>query len=783
MEHDSRKIRRLYGFAIGAILFAGLAAATNSRADSLQAMVEGDWKAQETRLHRTAGSPQSIREALRRARLLLDDLHSRADAPDLSAESAALESARTKSQQVDALDADARLHLYQQIRGATRAAALKNPLLADRPLVFMKRKRFVCQMLHEYVAYFNQYSGQWGGGVFILEEPGRSLKTRDLTTDRLPSGCYTSLALSSDGKTVYFAFAEWTGKKPEFASAEQRYFHIYAFNLGDGKVRQLTDGPFDDTDPCPLPDGGIAFISTRRGGYTRCNNPWEPIAVYTLHRMDADGKNLRALSFHETNEWHPSVLHDGRIAYCRWDYVDRSAANYHGIWATNPDGSNPEALFGNYTSRISACYQPYAIPGSQRILFVAGAHHADVGGCLVLLDPARAALDAKTGRDRFDALEILTPEIRFPEGDEADGGWSKGYFHAPRPLSENYYLVGFDYGQVPGMGSGAQRDATGIYYFDRFGNLELLYRDKSIASTYPIPLASRPTAPIVASSLDPALGDEGELMLTDVTRSHFPLPADRPIRSLRIFQALPKTTPAANEPRLGYANAESARMLLGSVPVDSDGSAYFRVPARRPLYFQAVDADGHAVQSMRSITYLQPGERRSCVGCHEAKGSAAPRRTPAALARGPSAIAAGPEGTRPFCYPRLVQPVLDQHCTRCHDGTSGAGKSRLVLTGSPDGQFTRSYNSLRPFVRWYEWGGESIAGPVTRPAHMGADESRLTAILADVTHRGELKFTADDRQRLNIWLDGNAPFYGTYDQGPLRQQQQAGTAVPPPAVQ
>jgi hypothetical protein len=471
MVHLNPKVEWWYMGAVGALaLLAGLMMAIPARADALQTMVEADWAAQEVRLQRAVGSPESIQEALRRARLLLSDLSGRANAPGLSAESAALKPLLAMAQHAGDLDADARLHLYRQIRWATRAMALKNPLLTDRPLVFMKRKRFACQMLHEYIAYFNQYSGQCGGGVFVLEESGRSLKARDLTGGRLPLGCYTSLAISNDARMVYFAFAEWNRKKPVFGSSDQRYYHVYALDLVGGQLRQLTDGPYDDTDPCPLPDGGIAFVSTRRGGYTRCNNAWEPIAVYTLHRMDADGKEIHALSFHETNEWHPSVMHDGRIVYCRWDYVDRSAANYHGLWATNPDGSNPVALFGNYTSRISACFQPYPIPGSQRILFVAGAHHADVGGSLVLLDPSRAALDRETGHDRFDALEVLTPEIRFPEGDQADGGWSGSYFNAPSPLSENYYLVGFGYGPVPGMGSGSQRDTTGIYYFDRFGN-------------------------------------------------------------------------------------------------------------------------------------------------------------------------------------------------------------------------------------------------------------------------------------------------------------------------
>jgi hypothetical protein len=750
-------------------------------ADALRAMVQADWADQEARAGRRPGSPQSIREALRRTGLLLADLRARADAPDLAAEADALDRLRAEADGADRLAADARLRLYRQVRTLCREAALKNPLFAGRPLVFMKRTRFACQMLHEYIAYFNQYSGRFGGGVFLLEEPGRSLKTRDLVGGRLPPGCYTSLALSDDARTVYFAFAERTDEKPEFGSAGQRFYHVFSLDVAGGALRRLTDGPFDDTDPCPLPDGRIALLSTRRGGFTRCNNAWEPIAVYTLHRMDADGRNLRALSFHETNEWHPTVLHDGRIAYCRWDYVDRSAANYHGIWATNPDGSDAVALFGSYTTRISACFQPYAVPGSKRILFVAGAHHADVGGCLVLLDPSRASLDGQNGHDRFDALEVLTPEICFPEGTEKDGGWPKTYFHAPRPLSENYYLTGFSRDPLPRMG-GSEDDTTGIYYFDRFGNLDLLYRDKKIASTYPIPLIAHPAAPVVPSTLDPALGDEAELVLTDVSKSHLALPQDRPVRSLRIFQALPKTTPTANEPRIGHANAEGARMLLGTVPVEPDGSAWFRVPARKPLYFQAVDAQGRAVQGMRSVVYLQPGERRACVGCHEPRGASPSRHTVVALARGPSTIVPGPDGTRPFCYPRLVQPVLDRHCVHCHDGTKGAGRSALVFTGAAEGPFSRSYNSLRPYLRWYEWGGNSISGAVTSPGRLGADESRLTAILADPTHARSVKMPPDDRQRLLVWLDGNVPFYGVYDKEQQRRQQ-AGLPVEPPEVQ
>jgi hypothetical protein len=742
--------------------------------------VEADWKAQEKRAGRTPESPEAVGAALKRAGRLLADLRTMANAPDLKVETGTLDRLRAESATADSLAPAERLALYRKVRGYTRELALKNPLLGSKPLVFMKRRRFICQMLHEYLGYYCDYGDVAGGGVYVLERPGRSMATRDLVGGRLPRGNYATLAVSYDAQTVYFAFAERAPTKPDFYSTDRRFFRLYAMDADGAHLRQLTDAPHDDFDPCPLPDGGLAFMSTRRGGFVRCNNPWEPLPSYTLHRMDGSRESIRTLSFHETSEWHPAVLNDGRIVYTRWDYVDRSAANFHGLWISNPDGTNPMSLFGNYTMRINACFQPRAIPGSHRVIFVAGAHHADVGGSLVIVDPRLVDLDPNNGEDGFESIEVLTPEVCFPEAP----GWPSSYFHSPWPLSENYFLVSFSFDPLPGMGPRVNEDTqTGIYLMDRFGNLDLLYREPGVSCMYPVPLAPRPVPPVLPSNLNPALGDEGEFFVRDIRRSHFPLPESRPIHALRVFQVLPKThTHIVNQPRIGYANAESARMLLGTVPVEADGSAYFRAPARKPLYFQAVDADGRAVQSMRTITYLQPGERRGCVGCHEPRGTTNLDGRSIALSRPPSRIRPGPDGTRPWSYPRLVQPVLDRRCVSCHDGSTGDGKNLLDLTGKEAGQFTQSYESLRPFVRWYEWGGKTISPIITRPGRIGADKSALTRILGDETHAEAAKLTDAERRRITLWLDGNAPFYGVYTDAE-RIAQKRGEAVPPPAVQ
>ncbi len=766
-----------YGICIATlVIILGVA---NARADQaavnaeMRLAVEQDWARQEARLGRDASSAAAFWELLNRGQRLFEDLA--ADASALEQ----LQNFADVAANFNAMKPVKRRALYRQLRWLIRDKALENPLLGNAPLLFMERRRFICQMLHEYLGYYYDYGDIEGGGVYLLEQPGKSMATRDLIEGRLPRGNYTTLALSYDAATIYFAFAPRAAEKPDFYSPERRCFHLYAMDIDGGNLRPLTEGPNDDFDPCPLPDGGVAFMSSRRGGFTRCNNPWEPLPAHTLHRLEPDG-SVRLLSPHETSEWHPRVLQDGRIAYIRWDYVDRSAAHFHGIWVSNPDGTNVRQLFGNYTQRINAFYQPHPIPGSHRIAFIAGAHHANVGGSLVLLDPSRAALDPVSGEDDFAALEPLTPEVCFPE---APSDWPDSYFHSPFPLSENYFLISFSFDPLPGMSAHTKEDTeTGLYLYDRFGNLELLYRKPGISSMYPLPVASRPSPPIIPSALDPSLGDMGVFLLANVNDSHFPMPSDRPIRELRVFQLLPKSeTHTANDPRIGYANAECARMLLGVVPVESDGSAHFRAPAGVPLAFQAVDEQGRAVQGMRSAAYLQPGERRGCVGCHESTGQTgniAPGRSIAAT-RAPSELTPGPDGAHPWSFPRLVQPILDRHCARCHDGES---PREPRLAKKPFESFTEAYAALRPFVRWYEWGGESISVITTKPGEMPADMSPLVPVLHDDVHAPELSLTEAEWRTLYLWLDGNASFYGAYSQAE-RLAQFRGEAIPPPVLQ
>ncbi len=654
----------------------------------------------------------------------------------------------------------------------------KNPLAKTGPLLFVKR--VPSSFSHQLTQYYGR-TARPGGGIFVLDAPGRSMQCRQLA--RLPSGSCQHPEVSWDGRRVMFAFCATETAPADWHTGELRYYHLFEMGADGSGLHQLTNGPYDDFSPRYLPNGKILFLSTRRGGFHRCGRG--PCEVYTMAVANADGSEPRVISFHETHEWDPAVLNDGRIIYTRWDYVDRHAVHYQQLWTSRPDGSNVSIFYGNNTLSPVGVWEARPIPGSNRIIATAGAHHAMTAGSIISLDVTR-------GIDGADPITRLTPDALFPESECRVGDrwfaataapirpevpvqqrrWPGHCYRTAFPLSEDYFLAAYSFAPLIGEPHANAANMFGIYLVDRFGNKELIYRDLSIGSLWPTPLRPRQKPPILPSLLEEAEVAEGTFFVQNVNDSWPSLPDSNQtvIRRLRIVQVLPKTTPHSNTPRVGLANASPGKQVLGTVPVEPDGSAYFRAPAGIPLAFQALDEQGMAVQTMRSLTYLQPGEHTACVGCHEHRNHGPDVGTSAlARTRPPSTIAPGPDGAKPFSYPLLVQPVLDRHCVDCHSGADAEGD--VILTDEPAGSFTRSYNALAPWVSYSEWKSTPAANwePMTPPDHFGARASRLTALLRE-GHEG-VSLSDADWERLATWMDVNALFYGTFDPEDQRRQQ------------
>ena len=719
----------------------------------------------------------AAKKHLAAAETLLDDLYDSLGERQATEFSASIETLRAAL--TDCRDARSAETVYAKVRGLKRKIALANPLMNFGKMLFVKR--VPASYSHLVMQYFG-WRARPGGGIFVLENPGRSLECRDLFDGKFAAGNILEPRLSFDAQRLVFSFVDLSaGKtydpyKVHFTDSDDGFYHVWTANIDGSDARQITDGSFDDITPNWLPDGRIVFSSTRRKGCARCfwwgfGLRWH---VYTIHSMNADGSGIQTLSWHDTNEWFPEVSNSGDIVYARWDYIDRDAVTHQNFWAMRPDGTNPRAVWGNATPKPHCTFQAKPIPQSGKYLFTASAHHSITAGPLVLLDPS-------VGVDGQEPLERVTPNLAFPEAESTD---IKEYYESPQPLSEKYYLTSYSPWKLHWEGQEPNREnALGIYLLDRFGNRELIYRDPSVGATNATPIAVRPAPPILASQLPTNPPDSGEMTVTDVYQGLGPNVERGSIKELRIVQIFPKTTRDSDLPPIGMAREENGRAILGTVPVEADGSAHFRVPARAPFCLQAIDANGFAYQTMRSLTYVQPGEKISCTGCHEgretsayaaAQTSASGTRPSAAL-RAASEIAPGELGGRPFSYVETVQPIWDAKCVECHNEQRADGG--FDLTGRPKGEgkdaFTQSYSALMGDVDFWGTGtnpenaaraliprfGARNQIQMTAPGgQYGALGSRLLKLLRN-GHEG-VELSDSQWRALAAWIDLNAIFYG-----------------------
>lgn len=665
---------------------------------------------------------------------------------------------------------------YLQARRTVREMAFSNPLLNFDAILFVKRAPGTLPHMSD------QHYGWWsrpGGGVCFLERFKADQPRLRRLTEGWPEGSFISPELSYDGGRILFAYCKYYPRVAGMEKVDKEklpddaFYHVFEMNLDGSGVRQLTRGRYDDFDARYLPDGDIVFLSTRKGQFVQCSKAntsctedatlpdsyvrcggdnKRPCAVFTLHAMGRDGGNLRPISAFENFEWTPSVADDGRILYARWDYIDRFNGHFMSLWSTNQDGTNPQLVYGNFTAKPQCIFEARSIPHSDKLIFTASSHHSITGGSIVLLDRA-------CGTEGAGPLTRLTPEVCFPEAED----WPESYYANPYPLSPEYYLAAWsDRRLPPHHGSGQVTNelnpvnAMGLYLCDAFGNLELIYRDPNISSMYPIPVRARkkPFAQPCRTEWDEL--QEGRFLVQDVYRGLRGVERGA-VKSLRIVGVPPKTQPHMDSPSLGVSREDPGKFVLGTVPVEADGSAYFLVPSGVPLFFQALDDKGLALQTMRSLTYVQPGQTLSCIGCHEprelAPGVAKP---PLAAGREPSRITPGPAGSWPLRFDTLVQPVLDRSCVSCHrPGSEDKQAARFDLTAE------NSYQSLMAFA---EKDLEKLAFERDQSfvGQAPAANSKLLVLLTEANGHYGVRLDDDSFNRLVTWMDVYAQKLGSF---------------------
>ena len=708
----------------------------------------------------------AVEKVLASGRMLAAKLRSQgADTADFEASAGRIAKALAA---LDAAADDLKTHaLYLEARRAVRELALSNPLLDFEKLLVVRRSE--------------KYLGlpaNWQSNS-CLRKTGYD---NDLAvmTDWRRGGKFATLYRPSGGRFIGDVDLHFDGSRVLFSSTDAKgVWGVYEMPVSGGPPRKLEligDSDVCNYDACYLPDGNVMFTSTAPMIGVPCVRGSSKVT--NLYLLEARSGNIRRLTFDQDHDWCPTVLPDGHVMYLRWEYSGLPHANSRILFQMNPDGTGQMALYGSNSFWPNSLFYARPVPGHPTKLagIVTGHHGVARMGELVIFDPAVGHQEADGAIQRIgDYGKRVEPVVR---DQLVNSSWPK--FLHPWPLGEDFLLASCK----PTPGS-----PWGLYLVDTFDNFTLISVEAGMAMLEPIPLKATSRPPVIAAKVDTARKDS-LVYLADIYQGGGlrDIPKGQ-VKKLRLFTYNFSYHGVGG--LLGVVGADGpwdVKRVLGTVPVEQDGSALFRVPANTPISIQPLDESGKAMQVMRSWFVGMPGEIVSCVGCHERSRDAASLNNALALRREPSDIAPWRGPVRGFAFSREVQPVLDRYCAGCHSPEAGerfhpdtmpdlrgialkGWRSQHAGNGGADsGHFSVAYAELARYVR--RPGIESDIHMLS-PMEFQADTTELVQMLAKGHHGVKLDQEAWDR--LVTWIDLNAPYHGTWAEavGQKRTDHQA----------
>ena len=629
-----------------------------------------------------------------------------------------------------------------------KKALIANPLVGGQEILYAHRKQYPGD--HHNTATMFQTgeinTRKFSGNGFLKAVDLKTGKTR-VVVDPGKDGKIRDPELDFDGKKIVFSMRK---------NVKDDY-HVYVVNIDGSGLKQLTRTPgVFDIDPLYLSDGSIVFTSSREPKYCMCNRH----IMGNLYRMDADGANIHQIGKSTLHEGHSSLMPDGRILYDRWEYVDRNFGDAQGLWVVNPDGTNHAIFWGNNTASPGAVLDARMIPGTELCLANFSSCHDRPWGAVAIID-RRKGVDGKASVVRTWPAGAINLVDR--GGLDTFRGVRPKY-EDPFPLNDKYFVVS----------RAIRGEEMGIYLLDMFGNEVQLHADAP-GCFDPMPIAARKRPEASPSRRDFKNGVGVFYLQNAYIGTHMEKVKPGAIKYLRIVESPPKRswTPQAwsgqgvHCPAMNWHAFENKR-ILGTVPVETDGSAHFEVPADKFIYFQVLDKNGMMIQTMRSGTIVQSGETQGCVGCHENRVEDTPplKKVPLAMKHPPSKLEGWHGKARTFSYQKEVQPVFDKHCVKCHDfGKKGAAK--FVLAGDRTVAFNASYTDL-----WSRGGIQCIGGGTHRLQEAyawGSHASKIVKVIREghpkpeITKEAKLNLNAEDFNRIVTWIDINGPYYPEYE--------------------
>ena len=581
---------------------------------------------------------------------------------------------------------------------------------------------------------------QWGCRIERVDPARPDEKPRVLFED--PDGAVFDLNVSYDAKTLFFSHRRRGDEN----------WHLCEMGVDGSRLRQITDGPYTDFGPEELPDGRLVFCSTR----IRCFNVCAQTLSTALFSINRDGTDIRQVTVNSLNDYTPKMLPTGQILYTRWEYVDRDVKWRQSLWTVNPDGSNMQLFFGNTIRNPAVFWQARPIPGTDQVVATFAPHHGWPLGAIGTVT-RRHGPEAPVGKG-FDWITREYPNI-FDNARLTE--WA---YRDPFPVGGRQFLVSYG----GGLDGPAAERRFAIYLLDASDTKRLVHEDAGLSCIYPVPIVPRRRPPELAAKTHPDSQSPGVFLLQNVYEGLDDSIRPGEIKSLRILEQPLKYPVNESGPRAFEMTPVMGRRCyyrkrcLGVVPVEADGSAHFVVPPFREIYFQALDADGRAVQSMGSAVNLAPGESQTCVGCHEDRNATIALRRQLPMAAGKPPVTPVPYewgNDGDIAFPIVVQPVLDRHCVSCHGGT--APDARLDLSGDRTRFFSIAYDRIWDRGLVYSIRLTGNDSQVIPPKKAWSFASSLTKYLQPSHY--DVRLSRKEKERIHLWMDTNANYYGRHE--------------------
>jgi len=736
-------------------------------AEQARATLERDW------LHQAGNrpTPQRIQQEIGWAREMAARIEaSHRGEVDLAKDLAALAALEKQAAALKKPDRE----LYFKVREVKRRILFANPVVDFDKVLFVDMPYPAGSEWPHEARHMLGYMAVPGARLLVLEGLSPAGHLRQLMPQPPLHGSFWRPDLSWDAKQVVASF------KPH----NEKSFHLYEINADGTGLAQLTDGPYDDFDPIYLPDEDHIIFSTTRGHtWVRC---MPPTSAFILARCGRDGRNIYLISRGNEPDYTPSVMNDGRVIYTRWEYTDKPLWRCQSLWTMNPDGTQVNAFWGNQSVWPDLLKDARSIPGSRRVMFTGSAHHNWFSGSVAILDPDK-------GFNFPHGLTKVTADVAYPESGNgpvdpiespryhASGAY--GAYYSPYPLSETDFIVSANRG-----------GKFLLLLMDVDGNRELIYE-----GTHNIfhaqPLKARPRPRVIEDRVawptrEERLKPKPGTIYSNNVYEGAPEVLRGKARYLRILNIDRKTYTywykrpyLSSGPVVSGIQSEGVKRVIGTVPIEEDGSVHFTAPSGLALHFQLLDGRYRALQTMRSFSGVMPGERRGCLGCHELH-SVTPDVGDKSIAasKPPRAITPPPWGDETVSYPRFVRSVLDKYCAKCHTG-EGKGRAKLDLTPKPGRLgFDQTYWLFTGNPSW----GKAYVMPKNPPPGFGiADmimvegydqrdpvayatpppmtklsyKSRLIERASSGKHH-DVKVDAVSLRRLIAWVDAMCPYRG-----------------------